>query len=230
MKKVLFVLLIIALLAGFYFLFIYDNKTETFKLGNNVSTSDNINFKLNLKHHKKEDIEEYKFSDSLVLKLEFIGIEEIDSLNYYRYKLSINDKFVFEDGTTGDTRLVTILDKSIILKNDQNTDERSTKIFVYSYSGEKIGEIHELEDKKGMIPNKFEVKDGKLVVTGSRINHKYSVEYDGKSYVLCSDSVNKLDDIPVVKEYTYTVKGIISKEKDITLQTLSQYLEKNKCM
>ena len=130
MKKFLIVILIAGLLVGFYFLFIRDNKSDKFELSINISSEDNINFKLDLSHHKKGDIEEYKFNDNLKLKLEFIGVEDFDSLNYYRYKLSINDKYVMEDGTTGDTRLISILNKAIILKQDQNTDERSTKIFV----------------------------------------------------------------------------------------------------
>lgn len=232
MKKFLAVILIVGLLVVFYFLFIKEDKNDKYELGINVSTKDNINFELDLSHHKVGDIEEYKFSDSLKLKLEFIGIEDFDSLNYYRYKLSINDKYVMEDGTTGDTRLISILNKAIIFKEDQNTDDRSTKIFVYSYSGEKIDEIHELEDEKGMIPYKFEINNGKLVVTGSRINHKYSVELDGNSYIICSNQVKKLDsDLGVITEYKYDVNSDRVKLEDTKIiDTLEKYLSKEKCM
>ena len=231
MKKFLIFLLIVGLLVGVYFLFIKENKSDKFKLSSNITTKDNINFELDLSNHKKGDVEEYKFSDDLKLKLEFIGVEDFDSLNYYRYKLSINDNFVFEDGTTGDTRLLSIINKAIILKQDQNTDERSTKIFVYSYQGEKLDEIHELEDKKGMIATSFKINDGKLVVTGSRINHKYSVQYDGKSYVLCSNEVKKLDnDLEVVKEYKYgVINDKITLEDSTVIDTLKEKKKKNKC-
>ena len=230
MKKILIVLIIIALLVGFYFLFIYDNnKPDNFKLSDNIKTKDNINFSLDLSHHKKGDVEEYKFSDNLKIKLEFIGVEDFDSLNYYRYKLSINDNYVLEDGTTGDTRLISIVNKSIICKYDQNTDERNMKILVYSYSGNKMDEIYELEKEKGMVPNKYEINDGKLVITGSRIKHKYSLEYDDKSYELCGDKIKKIDDIPVVKEYIYDVSKEVNKESEKTLQTLTEYLKNNKC-
>ena len=46
------------------------------------------------------------------------------------YYLPFNDNYILEDGTTGDERKISVLDNYLILKNDQNTDQRSTKLFI----------------------------------------------------------------------------------------------------
>ena len=227
MKKFLIVLLVILL--GICTYFVYDKffKEKTkFNLSKNVKSNDNINFILDLSNNKKGDITEYKISNKLTIKLEFIGIEDFDSLNYYRYKFIVNDNYILEDGTTGDERKISILNNYLILKNDQNTDQRSTKLFIYSFDGKKVDDIFQLEDDEGMITKSYEVNDV-LKITGTRLTYNNNFVYNGKTYTACN---NKLDDsLVLTKEYEYTIsnnKLELKNEKEIEI--LKDY-KKNNC-
>ena len=226
MKKFLIVLLIIVLGIGAYFAYDKFFKEDTkFELSKNVKSTDNINFVLDLSNNKKGDITEYKISNKLTIKLEFIGVEDFDSLNYYRYKLSVNDNYILEDGTTGDERKISILNDYLIIKNDQNTDQRSTKLFIYSFDGKKIDEIYQLDDSDGMITKSYEV-DKNLKITGTRLTYNNNFVYNGKSYSVCN---NKLDDsLVLTKEYEYSVSNdnlVLKNEKNIDI--LNDYKKKN---
>ena len=208
------------------------NNSDEIKYVNNVYTEDNFTYYLDISKLKLEKEIEYKLDNNFNIKLAYIESEDERPISY---KMYVNGQFTREDAIyIGDNIKMNVINDTLIDTNHFATDIRSKRFYIISKEGKITKELYQLEEIKGMVADKYQFENGKLIIEGTRINHGPNIVYGDNgimgTYVCDEDEINKLDaNIYIKATYTYEFnEGNISLVKTTGTQTLSEYLTSEK--
>lgn len=207
------------------------NSSDEIKYVNNVYTEDNFTYYLDISNLKSEKEISYKLDNNFNIKLAYIEGKDERPISY---KMYVNGQFTREDVIyIGDNIKMYVINDTLIDTNHFGTDIRSNRFYIISKEGKITKELYQLEEIKGMVAEKYQFENGKLIIEGTRINHGPSIVYGDNTmgtYVCDEDEMSKLDVNMYIKStYTYEFnEGNISLVNTKGTQTLSEYLNSRK--
>lgn len=189
----------------------------------NIYTEDNILYFLDTSKLETEKEITYKLDDNFSVKI-VSGAE---------CKLYVNGQYVREDldlcGGFDSYVVMDVINDTLMDRNFFGTDIRSHYFAIISKEGKMTKLLYQLDDVKGMVAEKYDIQDGRLIIEGTRINHGPNIMYGDDTigtYICDKDAISKLDgNIYVKAKYIYEFNnGNINLVSSEGIQTLSEYL------